>query len=145
VAEEDISRYLYEEKTYEEFEEKAKQNPSTVLPALWACRNKWLQHPEELEARIAKRDKAKAMIKALNRKNDDLTEKTNVLNELLSLYRTTQRAIPSVKQPVTPTPITPSTSSTSTPAPEEYPRTQKTSKIPDPPAFSDKKNQTFDA
>jgi hypothetical protein len=88
VAEKDISRYLYEEKTYEEFEEEARQNPSTVLPALWACRNEWLQHPEELEARIAERDEVEAMVKALNRKNDDLTEKTNVLNELLSLYRT---------------------------------------------------------
>jgi hypothetical protein len=89
VAEKDISRYLYKEKTYEEFEEEAKQNPSTVLPALWAYRNKWLQHPNELEARIAERDKAEAIIKVLNRKNDDLTKKTNVLNELLSLYRTT--------------------------------------------------------
>jgi Zinc knuckle len=141
VTPEQVQRYLFEATDYDQFLELVQEHLEEALPALWACRNEWVEHqqndPEQLE-------KLQQELESVRREND-------LRKELLSVYQNTsatvaaQRAALPVEDPVDdPTPVNRTASPTTTSA-GDRPRAEKTSKIPDAPVFKDGQIPTFDA
>jgi hypothetical protein len=145
VTSDQVRQYLVDVNTYERFIELIQEHLEEGLPALWPCREEWVEaqnqqnYLEELEelrrdlaTRTAERDGA-------------LTENNLLKEELLRAYRNTSasRTVPSIEDP-TPAALTPIPQPSPTPS-HEHLRAQKSSKIPDPPVFKDGLTPTFDA
>jgi Zinc knuckle len=130
VTADQVRQYLFEADTYDQFIELVQTHVEEALPVLWACREEWV------EAQRQPRDHKE--LEVLRTERDAAVRENDLLKELLNAYRNnpTQRAIPSVEDPA-PVARTPTPS-------QEQPRSQKSSKIPDPPVFKDGVTPTFD-
>ena len=119
VTPEQVQRYLFEATDYDQFLQLVQEHLEEALPALWACRNEWVEaqnqrnDPEQLEK--------------LQRELESIQKENDLRKELLSTYQTNRTTSP------TPT------------SAGEQPRAEKTSKIPDAPVFTDGRTPTFDA
>lgn len=140
VTPDQVRQYLVDVDTYEEFIELIQAHLEEALPALWACREEWVEaqnqqsNPEELRRDLVTR----------TTERDNALNENNLLKELLRVYRTTSasRTVPSMEDP-TPAAPTPIRRPSPTPS-QEQSRVQKSSKIPDPPVFKDGLTLTFD-
>lgn len=137
VDEDDIINYLLNVTNFDDFVDKMEKDSERGLAALWACRNEWAeaqkspQDPEYtkqklIDARAALREEQEK-VKTLETQLNNSQDRVRILERrLLSAQAKTNEA--------------PQSSS-----PEPVVKVNKTTKIPDPPVFTDGKTPTFDA
>ncbi len=151
VTEEQIRLYLLRVENYEKFAHLIRIQLEKALPALWGCRQDWLEllnegiTPEAVESLQQQLEHAQEKLAAQE-------EKITLQQEMLSLYRrqtaTPQRVIPSVEQPISQEAPASNRRPSATPATErisESSTTRKTAKLPDPPIFTNGNDPTFDS
>ena len=142
VTPDQVRQYLVDVNTYERFIEVIQEHLEEALPALWACREEWMEaQNQQNELEELRRDLATRTAE----RDGAFTENNLLKEELLRAYRnaSASRTLPSIENP-TPAAFTPNPRLSPTPS-HEHLGVRKSSKIPDPPVFKDGLTPTFDA
>jgi hypothetical protein len=145
VTPDQVRQYLVDVNSYERFIDLIQEHLEEALPALWACREEWVEAQNQQNDLEGLEELRRDLATRTAERDGALTENNLLKEELLRAYRNTSasRTLPSIEG-LTPAVLTPAPRPSPTPS-HEHLGVQKSSKIPDPPVFKDGLTPTFDA